>query len=146
MKSHSISCWAWCCWSLDLLTGDVFLWGRIAHRHKHLSCCVCCVLLLCRSFPHLVPRSRPKATPSVWMYTIERDIFPALCFLASATVRCLFIYLFILKPAQLTWDWIFPKGDFENIQHTAFIRHSQAECSPNVPIWFLLGYFWERSL
>lgn len=42
------------------------------------------------------------------------------------------VYLFILKPAQLTWDWVFPKGDFENIQCSAFIWQ-------NVLLMFLYG-------
>lgn len=88
------------------------------HTHTPFMLRLLCVVVV---FPHLVPRSRPKATPSVWIHTIERDIFPALCYCK------LVIYLVILKPAQLTHGFVqnYP-------QHSSFLH---TECSPNVPIF-----------
>lgn len=93
--------------------------------HAAFAVCCCCAGAFLTSCPGAGQRQRLLSECTQLKETSSQPS-------ASSLLLLYTVYLCILKPAQLTWDWVFPKGDFENIQCSAFIWQ-------NVLLMFLYG-------
>lgn len=87
--ADDVEVWKCCSHRWCFLWGEMYTDTNAFHVAFALCCCARAETLCC--FSHLAPLSRPKATHSVWIYQIERDVIPQPSSLTAATVHHWFI-------------------------------------------------------